>query len=48
MGLMPEPNFEKEGKSGGLITPGATSFGLFSDELADKGLPIEDAFDAAA
>jgi hypothetical protein len=34
MGLMPEPNFEKEGNSGGLITPGATSFGLFSDELA--------------
>jgi NADH-quinone oxidoreductase subunit B len=37
MGLIPGPNFEKEGRSGGLITPGATSFGLFSEELADKG-----------
>src|SRR6188472_3376937 len=36
-GIDAEPNFEKEGNSGGLITPGATSFGLFSDELADKG-----------
>jgi hypothetical protein len=36
MGLIPEPRFEKEGRSaGGIITPGATSFGLFSDELAD-------------
>src|SRR6187549_899853 len=36
MGLMPERNLEQEGRSG-LITSGATSFGLFSDELADKG-----------
>ena len=37
MGLMPERNLEQEGRSGGLMTPGATSFGLFSDELADQG-----------
>ena len=36
MGLIPGPNFEKEGRSGGLIAR-ATSFGLFSEELADKG-----------
>ena len=36
MGLIPGPNFEK-GRNGGMITPGATSFGLFSEELADKG-----------
>jgi NADH-quinone oxidoreductase subunit B len=37
MGLMAERSLEQEGRSGGLITSGATSFGLFSDELADKG-----------
>jgi len=37
MGLMPEPNLEQEGRAGGLITSSATSFGLFSEELADKG-----------
>ena len=28
---------DKEGRSGGLITPAATSFDVFSNELADKG-----------
>src|SRR6187399_155087 len=36
MGLTPERNLEQEGRSG-MITSGAMSFGLFSDELADKG-----------
>jgi len=45
MGLIPEPNFDKDGKRGGLITPGATSFGLFSDELADKGFLLATADD---
>ena len=37
MGLIPEPYRDKDGRSGGLITPGATSFDVFSNELADKG-----------
>ncbi|HAN64585.1 MAG TPA: NADH-quinone oxidoreductase subunit B, partial [Rhizobiales bacterium] len=37
MGLVPEVYLDKEGRAGGLVGPGATSFGLFSDELADKG-----------
>ena len=45
MGLIPDPKFEQEGKSGGIITPGATSFGLFSDELADKGFLLTTADD---
>jgi NADH-quinone oxidoreductase subunit B len=37
MGLIPEPYRDKDGRSGGLIAPGATSFDVFSNELADKG-----------
>ncbi len=37
MGLIPERRFDKDGRSGGIVAPGATSFGVFSDELADKG-----------
>ncbi len=38
MGLIPEAHLDKDGRSaGGIITPGATSFGVFSNELADKG-----------
>src|SRR6202158_5301876 len=37
MGLVPEVYLDKEGGAGGLVGPGATSLGLFSDELADKG-----------
>src|SRR3546814_8409396 len=44
MGLI-QPTLDKEGKAGGLITPGATSFGLFSDELADKGFLLTTADD---
>jgi len=44
MGLI-QPTLEKEGKAGGLISPGATSFGLFSDELADKGFLLTTADD---
>src|SRR4030042_5578070 len=45
MGLIPEAQFEKEGKAGGIITPGATSFGLYSEELADKGFLLTTADD---
>ena len=45
MGLIPERTFETEGKSGGLITAGATSFGTFSAELADKGFLLTPADD---
>ena len=46
MGLIPDRTFEQEGQSsGGIITPGATSFGLFSDELADKGFLLTTADD---
>ena len=37
MGLIPEPQFETEGRSAGGIITGAASFGVFSNELADKG-----------
>ena len=37
MELMPDRQLEREGRSGGLITPAATSLGVYSDELADKG-----------
>ena len=37
MGLEPHAYLDKDGRSGGLITPAATSFDVFSDELADKG-----------
>src|SRR3989304_6350514 len=45
MGLILEPTLEKEGRAGGLIAPGATSFGLFSDELAHKGFLLTTADD---
>ncbi len=45
MELMPKVTFETEGKGGGLITAGATSFGTFSDELADKGFLLTTADD---
>src|SRR5665809_61202 len=44
MGLIPEPKFEKDAKSG-LLVPGATSFDVFSDELADKGFLLTTADD---
>src|SRR5581483_5823671 len=37
MGLIPKPYYDKDGRSGGFVVgPGATSFDVFSDELADK------------
>jgi NADH-quinone oxidoreductase subunit B len=45
MELMPKTTFETEGKGGGLVTAGATSFGTFSDELADKGFLLTTADD---
>ena len=45
MGLIPEPKFDKDGRSGGIITPGATTFGTFSEELADKGFLLTTADD---
>ena len=44
-GIDPERQFEREGAVGGIITPGATSFGMYSAELADKGFLLTTADD---
>ena len=44
MGLMPKSGIHQEGNTGGLVA-GATSYDVFSDELADKGFLLTSADD---